>query len=209
LVIPNGIDTRRATPDRVAPATPMRETAAPALVFTGKMDFRPNVDGVLWFVDEILPLIPHDGSRPTLWVVGQEPHPLLGRLREHPQVVLTGWVDAIEPYLAAADVVVVPLRMGSGTRLKVLQALSLERPVVSTTLGSAGLGLEDNVHLRIADDTATFATMIHDLLHNPTDAAAMARLGGAYVREQFDWQVLVPRLEQAYVEQGFAEIKDR
>ncbi|MGH2543838.1 MAG: glycosyltransferase, partial [Ardenticatenaceae bacterium] len=144
LVVPNGIATRRVAPGRWEAAPAMREQEGPALVFTGKMDFRPNVDGVHWFVDEILPRISCDGAPPArVWVVGQSPHPSLARLGAHPQVMMTGWVEEVEPYLAGADVVVVPLRMGSGTRLKVLQALSLARPLVGTTLGCAGLALQD------------------------------------------------------------------
>ncbi len=200
LVVPNGIDTREFAPGAAAPAPKLAERPGPALVFMGKMDFRPNVDGVLWFVDEILPRISYDGSAPRLWVVGQQPHASLARLREHPHVVLTGWVDRIEPYIAGADVVVVPLRMGSGTRLKVLQALSMARPVVGTTLGCAGLALRDGEHLRLADEPADFAAAIGDVLRDPARAAEMGRAARRHVEAHFDWRVLVPQLEAAYEE---------
>ncbi|HEX8684447.1 MAG TPA: glycosyltransferase family 4 protein [Ardenticatenaceae bacterium] len=200
LIIPNGIDTETFTPGAATPAPKLAERPGPALVFMGKMDFRPNVDGVLWFVDEILPRISHDAPSPTLWVVGQQPHASLARLREHPQVVLTGWVDRIEPYIAGADVVVVPLRMGSGTRLKVLQALSMERPVVGTTLGCAGLGLRDGEHLRLADDPADFAAAIGDVLRDPARVAERGRAARCHVQAHFDWRVLAPQLEAAYAE---------
>lgn len=199
LVIPNGIETDAFAPKAAPPAPELAARLGPALVFMGKMDFRPNVDGVLWFVDEILPRIAIDGPSPTLWVVGQAPHPSLARLREHPQVVLTGWVDRIEPYIAGADVVVVPLRMGSGTRLKVLQALSMARPLVGTTLGCAGLGLRDGEHLRLADDPAAFAAAIGDLLRDPARAAEMGQRARRHTQVRLDWRVLVPRLEAAYV----------
>ncbi|MGB0384114.1 MAG: glycosyltransferase [Ardenticatenaceae bacterium] len=199
LVIPNGIDTRQVSPDCAQPAPEISQRAGPALVFTGKMDFRPNVDGLLWFVDEILPLIESDEAV-TLWTVGQKPHRSLDRLRDHPQVVITGWVDAIEPYLAGADVVVVPLRMGSGTRLKVLQALSMARPLVGTTLGCAGLQLRDGEHLRLADDPSAFAKAISQTLPHPTHAAQMAQRARQHVQTHFDWGVLVPKLEQAFLE---------
>ncbi len=200
LVVPNGIDTGEFAPGAAAPATELSERPGPALVFMGKMDFRPNVDGVLWFVDEILPYIQYDGPLPTLWVVGQQPHASLARLREHPQVVLTGWVDRIEPYIAGADIVVVPLRMGSGTRLKVLQALSMARPVVGTTLGCAGLGLRDGEHLHLADEPVDFAAAVGAVLRNPTRAAEMGRTARRHVEAHFDWRVLVPQLEAAYEE---------
>lgn len=198
FLLPNGINSSHFSPNIAQAAPQMQEREGAALVFTGKMDFRPNVDGVLWFVDEILPLIKiqRDGPPPTFWVVGQKPHAALEPLRAHPQVVLTGWVDQIEPYLAGADIVVVPLRMGSGTRLKVLQALSMARPLVGTTLGCSGLALRDASHLRLADDSATFARAISELLQDTT-RFEMAERGRRHVQEHFDWKVLVPKLEQA------------
>lgn len=196
LCLPNGLDTQQVTPDSALPAPALRERPGPALVFTGKMDFRPNVDGLLWFVDEILPRLNLDGLPPTLWAVGQQPHAALERLRAHPQVVLTGWVDAVEPYLAGADAVVVPLRMGSGTRLKVLQALSMARPLVGTTLGCAGLALRDGIHVRLADDPAAFAAALRATLHDPAAAAEMAHRARQHVQQHFDWRILVPRLEE-------------
>ncbi|MBA3531242.1 MAG: glycosyltransferase [Ardenticatenales bacterium] len=197
LVIPNGINTEALTPTAAPTAAAMQARPGPTLLFTGKMDFRPNVDGVLWFVDEILPRLKLDGPPATLWVVGQSLHPALERLRDDPQVVLTGWVDAVEPYLAAADVVVVPLRMGSGTRLKVLQALSMARPLVGTTLGCAGLALRDGVHLRLADSPESFAAAITELLRDPSHALEMGNVGRSHVQAHFDWRVLVPQLEEA------------
>ncbi len=197
LVVPNGIDTTASAPHHYAPAAALRERPGAALVFTGKMDFRPNVDGVLWFVDHILPRL-DVSPPPTLWVVGQALHPSLERLRAHPQVVLTGWVEAVEPFVVGADVVVVPLRMGSGTRLKVLQALSLARPVVGTPLGCGGLGLRDGEHARLAETPATFAAALEQTLRDPAGAARLGEQGRAHVRTHFDWQVLLPRLEQSY-----------
>ncbi len=202
LVIPNGIDSQQFTPNRYQPAPLMQEQAAPALVFTGKMDFRPNVDALLWFVDEILPLIKSDGLPPILWAVGQKPHPALARLQSHPQVIITGWVDAVEPYLAGANVVVVPLRMGSGTRLKVLQALSMARPLVGTTLGCAGLSLRDGEHLRLADDPSTFAKAVSEMLRDPNQATKMGQQARKHIKQQFDWRILVPKLEQQLSRSG-------
>jgi polysaccharide biosynthesis protein PslH len=198
VVIANGIDTGEVAPGCAAPAGEMQERDAPALVFTGKMDYRPNVDGVLWFVDEILPRIEWEGSPPLLWVVGQQPHRSLERLRGHPQVLLTGYVDQTEPYIAGADVVVVPLRMGSGTRLKVLQALSMARPLVGTPLGCAGLALRDGEHLRLAGNADAFARAISDLLHRPAEGEKIARAAREHVRAHFDWRGIVPHLEAAY-----------
>jgi glycosyltransferase involved in cell wall biosynthesis len=170
--------------------------SGPHLVFTGKLDFRPNVDALLWFVEDILPRVTSERGTPTLWAVGQTPHALLAPLERHPQVVFTGRVQAVEPYIAGADVVVVPLRMGSGTRLKVLQALSMEKAVVGTTLGAAGLGLEHEEHLLLADDPASFAAAVSRLLLNLAERAALGKRARRHVQAHFDWRVLIPRLER-------------
>ncbi len=197
LFLPNGIDTTAVAPNSAVSAADMNKRAGPHLVFTGKMDFRPNVDALLWFTDEILPRITTERGKPTLWVVGQSLHPSLEPLRHHPQIILTGRVPAVEPYIAGADIVVVPLRMGSGTRLKVLQALSMAKPVVGTSLGCAGLGLRHEEHLLLADDPAAFAAAISRLLDNPPLGQTLARNARAHIQQQFDWRVLVPRLEAA------------
>lgn len=198
LVLPNGVDTSALTPDAVSPHPALVEH--PALVFTGKMDFRPNVDAALWFAGEILPRVRAEMPAARFWIVGQQPHTSLARLRGQPGIEITGAVEQIEPYLAGAAVVVVPLRMGSGTRLKVLQALSMARPVVGTRLGCAGLGLHDGVHVRLADRAAEFAAAILRVLAQPESTVAMARAGRAHVVEHFDWRVLAPRLEAFYAE---------
>lgn len=197
LVVPNGINSQQVTPDSAAPAPDMLARQGVHLVFTGKLDFRPNVDALLWFTEAILPRITGAHGTPTLWAVGQQPHAALTPLRTHPQVVLTGRVPAVEPYIAGADVVVVPLRMGSGTRLKVLQALSMAKPMVSTTLGCGGLGLRHEEQVLMADDPATFAAAISTLLESPARGQQMAAAGRRHVQQYFDWRVLVPRLEAA------------
>lgn len=196
LFLPNGIDSEAITP-AVPPAPEMVARRGPHLVFTGKLDFRPNVDALLWFTQEILPRITSERGTPTLWAVGQALHPSLELLRQHPQVVLTGRVPAVEPYIAGADVVVVPIRMGSGTRLKVLQALSMAKPVVGTTLGCAGLHLSDGKDLLLENDPAPFATAISQLLDAPDAGARLGQQARQHVQQYFDWRVLVPTLERA------------
>lgn len=196
LILPNGVDTAALTPSAVAPHPALCDH--PALVFTGKMDFRPNVDAALWFADEILPRVRATVPDARFWIVGQRPHRLLDRLRNQDGIEVTGAVEEVEPYLAGAAVVVAPLRMGSGTRLKVLQALSMARPLVGTSLGCTGLGLRDRVHLRLADDADAFAQAILDLLADPVGAAAMARAGREHVVGRFDWRALAPALEAFY-----------
>lgn len=170
----------------------------PLLVFTGKMDFRPNVDAVLWFAEEILPPIQAKARGAHFAVVGQKPHRRLGVLRDRPGVTVTGEVPEIQPYIAAADVYVAPLRMGSGTRLKLLEALAMARPVVSTTLGAEGITAEDGQHLLLADTPEEFAGAVLRLLDDPGLGARLGAAGAALVAAQYDWPAIVPRLEKVY-----------
>ena len=198
----------RATPLTVIPnaisvthydaAQPPAGLPHPALVFTGKMDYRPNVDAVLWFAAEVLPRVREAAPGAHFAVVGQKPHPRLDALRGRPGVLITGQVPEIQPYLSAADVYVAPLRMGSGTRLKLLEAMAMGRAIVSTRLGAEGLGAEAGEHLLLADEPGEFAGAVLSLLG---DEARRRRLGEAarqFVRERYDWGAIIPRLEAVY-----------
>lgn len=196
VVVPNGVDTQTLAPQEVAPEPALG--THPALVFTGKMDFRPNVDAVRWFASEILPRVRARIPAARFWVVGQQPHRTLRGLRTRSGIEIVGAVPRIETYLVGAAVVVAPLRMGSGTRLKILQALGLGRPVVATNLGASGLELRDGVHVRLADTAEAFAQAILDLLEDPDSASALSRAGREHVAKRFDWRVLAPRLEALY-----------
>ncbi len=196
LVVPNGVDTDHLDPRRFAPQPDVARE--PAVVFVGKMDFRPNVDGARWFAEEIWPRVRRAVPQARFWVVGQAPTASVRALHGRDGIVVTGTVPEVEPYLVAARAVVVPLRMGSGTRLKVLQALSLARPVVSTSLGCAGLGLQSGVHLWTADAPADFAEAVVALLRDAPAADRLGREGRAFVRRHFDWKVLTPHLEALY-----------
>ncbi len=196
-VVPNGIDVSGYDPE---PAPEKQTDQAPSLVFTGKMDFRPNVDAVLWFADQILPRVRRQASQARFLVVGQRPHPRLERLRADPAITLTGWVEDVRPYIAQASVYVTPLRMGSGTRLKLLEALALAKPVVSTRLGAEGFPLTDGQQLRLVadDDPAAFAQAVLDLLGDPARRSALGRAGRRFVEENYDWGRIIPRLERVY-----------
>jgi sugar transferase (PEP-CTERM/EpsH1 system associated) len=131
-VIPNGVDTEFYTPAE----TPRDE---PRLVFTGKMDFRPNIDAMTWFAAEILPRVRAEIPQAQLVIVGQKPAPTIRALARQPGITVTGWVADTRPYLRDAALYVVPLRMGSGTRLKVLEAMAMGKAIVSTRRGIDGV----------------------------------------------------------------------
>jgi glycosyltransferase involved in cell wall biosynthesis len=162
------------------------------------MDFRPNVDAVLWFAEQVLPLIAASTPDVHLYVVGQRPHRRLRQLADNPRVTITGRVDDPKPYIARAEVYVVPLRVGGGTRLKLLEAMSMGKAVVSTHLGAEGFPVSDGKELVLADDPAAFASAVVQLIDNPEWRSALGKEGRAFVKQKYDWQIIVPQIEALY-----------
>jgi sugar transferase (PEP-CTERM/EpsH1 system associated) len=188
-VLPNGVDTARFTPALAPPVGP------PTLVFTGTLDFRPNVDAVRWLADAILPRLRRRYPDLRCWIVGKRPAPaLLAAVRRCPTLQLVGAVADVRPYLAAAHVYVVPLRMGSGTRLKVLEAMAAGVPLVSTTLGLEGIAARPGEHALVADQAAAFAEAVARLLASPNLRQQLAARARALVETQYDWDRLAPAL---------------
>lgn len=192
-VVPNGIDARCYTQ-----LDPSLDLGLHALVFTGSMSYRPNVDAALWFADQVLGKVRARVPDARFFVVGNQPHPRLDVLRERDDVQITGWVPDIKPFLHAAAVYVAPLRMGSGTRLKLLQALAAGQAVVSTPVGAQGLHGTDGVELRLADTADSFAQAVIDLLENPAQRLALGNAGTQYVQVHYDWTVIAPKLLEVY-----------
>jgi glycosyltransferase involved in cell wall biosynthesis len=184
--------------DNYAVADKTIELGENTIVFTGKMDYRPNVDAMLWFADSILPQI----TDAHLTIVGQKPHPRIQHLPECDNISLTGWVDTVQPYLYAADVYVAPLRMGSGTRLKILEAMASGCAIVATNIAAAGLSDEVKSALVIADDEQAFAKAVTDLLKKPEKRHQLGASARKMVRAECDWSVLIPKLLAAYQEAG-------
>lgn len=193
-VVPNGVDVASYRAFVTPPEFPsLRE---PALVFTGKMDFRPNVDGVLWFWQEVWPLVRAKAPEAHFYVVGQRPHPRLAPLVEDPSVTVTGFVPDVRPYIANAAVYVIPLRIGGGTRLKVLEAMAMGKAIVSTSLGCEGFPLRSGEHLLMADTPGAFAEAVLILLEDAPKRKALGAVAQALAATQYDWAALVPRLEE-------------
>jgi sugar transferase (PEP-CTERM/EpsH1 system associated) len=168
------------------------------LVFIGKMDFRPNIDAVLWFAQEVLPLIQKQRPQTTFAIVGQRPHPRLDALRDNPTITITGYVDEVHPYIAGATVYIIPLRVGGGTRLKVLEAMAMQKPIVSTTVGAEGFPVVNGKELILADTPSKFAREVLRLLESPTLRAKLALAGQSFARAGYGWDRLVPQLEKIY-----------
>jgi polysaccharide biosynthesis protein PslH len=191
-VIPNGVDIKKYQP--LPP-----ENTAPALLFIGNMAYQPCVDAVLYFCREIFPLIRRTIGAAELWIVGRDPRPEVLRLNGE-GVHVTGRVDDVIPYYRQSAVCVVPLRAGGGTRLKILEAMALGRPVVSTTIGCEGLDVADGEHLLVADSPELFAEKTIRLL---TDQRLYQRIsinGRQLVETSYDWDKIAGRLMEIYAE---------
>ena len=168
------------------------------IVFSGKMDYRPNVDAAEWLCQQILPQVWEREPTVSLSIVGRNPHPRLIVLAQDPRIKLTGWVESVLPYLHEAALFVVPLRMGSGTRLKILQAMAAGCAVLSTSIGAAGLNSEVRGALEIADDADEFARAIVTLLQDDSRRLDLGARALEAVGEYYDWQVLMPNLLRVY-----------
>lgn len=190
-VVPNGVDLNEYIGYN-GPVQPFD------LVFTGKMDFRPNVDAMLWFGREVWPLIHRQHPEARLAIVGQRPHPRLDSLREITSITITGWVADVRPYIAGATVYVAPLRVGGGTRLKLLQAMAMEAAIVATSLGAEGFPVTHGHELLLADTPASFAQAVLTLLDNPEQRTRLGAAARRLVEETYGWDALVPKLEALY-----------
>jgi glycosyltransferase involved in cell wall biosynthesis len=191
VVVPNGVDI--AAP-RVG-GSPI--AGGPELVFVGLLGYRPNADAVAQLIDRILPLVAREHPDVHLTIVGEGATPAM-LAAAGPRVTFTGRVADVRPYVSAASAVVVPLRIGSGTRLKILEAMALARPVVTTSLGAEGLDLVDRQHALIADDPTGFATAVGRVLADPQLAGALGRNGRDLVERCFGWHDIGLGLVDAY-----------
>jgi polysaccharide biosynthesis protein PslH len=193
-VSPNGFDTQLYQPLPLPP-----KTARPALLFVGSMSYEACVDAMVYFYQEILPRIRSQFGDVDLWIVGRDPSPQIRQLDGN-GVHVTGRVADVRPYYHRSMVCVVPLRAGGGTRLKILEAMALGRPVVATSIGCEGLDVIDEEHLMIADNPEQFAEKTVRLL---TDATLWRRIGTnarQLVVSRYDWDVIAKRLMQIYTQ---------
>ncbi|HEX2622390.1 MAG TPA: glycosyltransferase [Phototrophicaceae bacterium] len=201
-IVPSGIFVDDYQSNNSGSEIPNIASSTPRLVFTGKMDYRPNVDAMLWFTEAILPQIQQQIPDIRLYIVGQKPHLRLDVLRDNPAITLTGWVDSVQPYLDRAAVYVAPLRMGSGTRLKLLEAMAAGCAIVATTIAAAGMLDETREAMLIADTVDELAAAIVKLLQNPELRRTLREAARRAVRDHYDWSVIIPRLTAMYGELG-------
>jgi sugar transferase (PEP-CTERM/EpsH1 system associated) len=190
-VVENGVDPEYFIPDSRAPDPN-------SIVFTGRLDYRPNADAVGYFVRDILPSVVARRPAATLTIVGADVPPEVKRL-EGPNVRVTGWVADVRPYLATAAAVIAPLRMGGGTRIKILEALAMGKAVISTSVGSEGLGVLAGEHLLVADAPQAFAAEVARVLDDSSLAGRLGTAGRRLVEQRYRWATVARSLEDFHV----------
>jgi sugar transferase (PEP-CTERM/EpsH1 system associated) len=186
-VIPNGVDTSFFIP--------LHREKKYDLVFNGNMSYPPNVDCVKHLVLDILPMLRKNGITPTLLISGASPDKEVLELAKHPGVTVSGWVDDQRESYAAGKIFVAPFRIGTGLQNKLLEAMSMEIPCVTSTLANNALKATPDKEIFTASDASGFAVRIQYLLQNPNHAEAMAKAGREYVLNSFNWEASVNKLE--------------
>ena len=189
VVIHNGVDT-----DRFKPVGEIGEGRG--ILFFGALDYFPNEDAVRFFHREVWPLLRTERPDLTWTIVGREPGQSISRLDVEPQIKVQGFVEDIRAPVDGAAVIVVPLRAGSGTRLKILEAMAMGKPVVTTTIGAEGLTTVDGRHLIIADEPAHFARAISSLLDSPEARRSIGTAARRFVEAHHDWRESAREFEQ-------------
>lgn len=188
-VVPNGVDIELFRPATSAPEPD-------SLLFFGAMNYYPNQDGLTYFVEQIFPLILAKRPSTKLRVVGPAPDSV--KRLQGPNIEVTGFVDAVEPYIDAATAVIVPLRLGGGTRLKIVEAMSKAKPIISTRVGAEGIDVVNGESALLADDPQGFAAHVLDVLADPSLARRLGASARTLAEDRYSWPALVAGLERFY-----------
>lgn len=191
VVIPNGVDVAHFSPETTS-------QALAHLIYIGSMDWFPNEDAVTFFAEDILPLIRKSVPDVRFTIVGGNPSERVQRLANEEGIEVTGRVPEIKPYFAEATIFVVPLRIGSGTRLKILEALAMGKAVVSTSVGAEGLSLQNREEIVIADEPTAFAEEVVHLLTIPSLRKEIGENGRKRVEQDYDWRNIGEKLVGIY-----------
>lgn len=191
-VIPNGTDTGLLQP-LAEPQDP------PSIIFVGSMGYFPNADAAVYLCQDILPVLRRRITDLHVWIVGNRPGAELLRW-QNDYIHITGMVEDVVPYYQKAHVCVIPLRAGGGTRLKILEAMALGRPVVSTSIGCEGLDVVNGRHLLIADTAEEFADAVLQLLKDDILRKQITTNALGLVRDQYDWNIIADQLMRLYSE---------
>ena len=190
LVIPNGVDTQYFYPQE-------SNNVTPNLVYTGEIGWYPNEEAVIYFVKKIYPMIKEKKSGVKFFVVGRNPSKKIIELnKKDKSIIVTGYVDDVRPYIAQSSIYIVPIRIGSGTRLKILEAMAMGKPVVSTTIGCEGLEVTPGENIILADKPEEFALNVINLIEDKNEAKKLSYAGRMLVEEKYDWKVVYSKIDE-------------
>ncbi len=189
-LVPNGVDTRHFAFSPPCPSS--------VITFVGSMDYPPNIDAVLWLSESILPEIRRRVPHFKFRVVGSRVDARVLALAARPGVEVLGQVDDIRPHLAQSLALVVPLRSGGGTRLKILQAMAMGRPVISTAVGAEGIDLDRDRHYLLAETREEWVNEVLRLHGDHQLATQLASAGRELVENKYDWSICLSPLDRLY-----------
>ena len=193
-VVPNGVDIEYFMPPKKN-----CEAKPQAAIFVGGLNWNPNRKAVKWFLDEVHPLLLQRHPEYTFTIVGRDPpREVLAMARRDPQIIVTGEVEDVRPYVEKASVFVTPIREGGGTRLKVLNAIAQGIPLVATSVAVEGINVRNGVHALLADDAIGFAQAVGLLFRDVHLRKAISRAGRELVVREFSWEVIGRQLKAAY-----------
>lgn len=197
-VVPNGVREELLSRSRDEPVDDADgDGARSSIVFLGRMDYFPNEDAVEHFAHDVFPRVRKRHTEAEFLVVGAHPSERVQALERHRNVTVTGFVESLVEYLSGADIVVAPMRFGTGIQNKVLEAMALGKAVVTTPLGSDGIDGDDGTHFRIADDASAFADAVSSLLDAPEDRARIGGNAHELVAERYTWDAISSTLLEA------------
>ncbi len=190
-VVENGIGTEKFAPGSAC--EPIAPAAGPMLVFTGQMDYRPNIEAVGWFAEHILPLVRQRHPQARFAIVGRAPTEAVQALARPDEVIVTGEVADVRPWLTAASVVVAPLKLARGVQNKVLEAMAMARPLVASS--AAAEGIDHGGTIRVGEDAAMIADQICALLYDPAAAATLGQSARRRVIDRYSWAARLSALD--------------
>jgi glycosyltransferase involved in cell wall biosynthesis len=206
-MIPNGSDHHEKMDDVTTPLLSYNSSehsvisdSCPSILFVGNFAYEPNIDAALYFSSDIFPLIVRDVPNVKLYLVGNAPPPEICSLRSNNQIEVTGQVTSLVPFYKHANVVVCPLRIGGGIKVKVLEALGFGKAIVSTSIGAQGLDLSTHRALAVADEVTDFAENVVRLLIHEDERRIQEREAVTYARTLPSWDQVSEGFAQLYKE---------
>lgn len=191
FVVPSGVDLKVYKPCNEA-------EELYTLAYVGSMDYFPNEDAVLWFTKEIYPKIKAQAPETKFYIVGRSPSAVVQKLSNGEDIIVTGTVEDVQMYIRQAAVFLVPLRVGGGIRIKILQALAMGKTVVSTSIGAQGIGVTAGQNIVLADTAEDFSQSVVNLLRNRGKRQQIGQNARQFVEQYYGWDAIIDELEEIY-----------